>query len=407
MRKMLALPGGRCDDALGHTDSSAVRKPTSLSTEGLAPLPNVPARWAWVTAGLRPLRGAVPPWGPPGGSTHTSSACLDLCTPKQVPPTQAVVPRCTAPSHAVGVGWDEPQQVKGRVWPALSITAMGSRGRPQPGNPAHPALVRGAHVKTCGSLGSGFPSPSLSTPHAGPARHWKSAQTLGTLPKAHCRQVCPWSLLSWSHSGYAVPSPPEATTPRAAHQAPADARLGGFWVTSLLLWPPAMCPGAEGQRVPEKPPSTPPCQASSLAEPHPTMPRTNTCGAGGTAGLMGGELPPVHVGRTHTLLARLGPGPGRKSTRVGMKGLVSAAGWRGGVPGGALPPILTPALSPRQNSALGSPECPSPRWLHSLGAAGYMPLWGCPRLWGPEHRDYYMQVSHPLPRFPSLPKWYL
>lgn len=179
MRKMLALPGGRCDDALGHTDSSAVRKPTSLSTEGLAPLPNVPARWAWVTAGLRPLRGAVPPWGPPGGSTHTSSACLDLCTPKQVPPRQAVVPRCTAPSHAVGVGWDEPQQVKGRVWPALSITAMGSRGRPQPGNPAHPALVRGAHVKTCGSLGSGFPSPSLSTPHAGPARHWKSARTLG------------------------------------------------------------------------------------------------------------------------------------------------------------------------------------------------------------------------------------
>lgn len=42
-----------------------------------------------------------------------------------------------------------------------------------------------------------------------------------------------------------------------------------------------------------------------------------TCGTGGTAGLVGRQLPPVHVRRAHALLARLGPGPGNEVQQRG------------------------------------------------------------------------------------------
>lgn len=48
----------------------------------------------------------------------------------------------------------------------------------------------------------------------------------------------------------------------------------------------------------------------------PSGPRLITCGARGTAGLMGGELPPVHVSWAHTLLPRLGSGPETRSECV-------------------------------------------------------------------------------------------
>lgn len=43
---------------------------------------------------------------------------------------------------------------------------------------------------------------------------------------------------------------------------------------------------------------------------------TGTCGAGGAAGLVGREFPPVHVRRTHALLAGLRSDPEHKGEQT-------------------------------------------------------------------------------------------